>query len=1793
MDSQTQDLAGQSIMEIKKLVLRRGQLKATLTRFCSYVNGHNPDIMSLKIRISKLEATWAEFEELQSRLEILDESQESERQFFEEDYFSAVAQASKLIESHDQNSTVNINNSTPSSLCQQHAMFPTNQASNNTTKLQAISLPKFSGSIDKWLQFFEIFQALVHNNAELATIQKFYYLQSCLSGEAMQILQSLEICEANYEKAILLLKERYENKRLLINNHVRNLFDITPILKESHQAFRRLIDHLMCNLRALASLNQPVDQWDTLLIFLVLQKLDNNTKREWEQSNKVESPKFDDFLTFLKNKCQVLETISNSYNLDRQNKVPNKVLAHLELNDSKELSLKSETRRNPQSNTQRCSFCREINHFTYKCSKLLALSFRERYQQLRKIGICTNCLKYGHNSEVCTGRGCRLCNNKHNSVLHDPNFRSNNSSSFVQTTSQSRSFTGNNNNCNVTVTNSDAEMTSSIINQPEGGYDLSVTELSNVAACSHQLVPKVNLTQSPKSQVLLATVVVDVLSSNHVWVQCRALLDAASQSNFCSKELVERLGLKSDKVNIPVLGINKSASNIVARTYSTIKSQNGHFHSKINFLVVDQITADLPQITFDQSCLNIPANIELADPWYNESRPVDILIGAEIFYRTLSSGKLLLGPNLPILQNTNFGWVLAGPISVQPNNHMKNLQCSTSCFLTVNEFSDKEINDVINQFWKIENVDNSLNKLTNEELDCELHFRKNVETDPAGRFIVKLPLKENYTDLGESYSIAKNCLMSLERRLERNPDLKLKYTEFLNEYESLGHMSRIDPHSTNSDGPIVYLSHHSVLRESSTTTKLRVVFNASLKTSTGLSLNDVLKVGPKVQPDIIDIVLRMRTYPILVIADIEKMYRMILVHKSQRDFQRILWRDNQTNEIIHFQLNTITYGTASASFLATRVIHEIGQRVKECNPEVSQIINNCFYMDDLIFGHSDINHLTRLKDEIDSVLQRSGFKLRKWLSNDHKFNENASNVTQESFCFRGENETKALGTVWNPVSDMIGYAFTVNLNTNKITKRTLLSSIGQLYDILGLISPVIVQAKLILQEVWKLQLDWDTEVPETIASKWRDFAEKLEAVNNIRIPRCIGRYNISFLCGFCDASESAYGACIYYVSKNVEDEESFVSNLWCAKSRLAPLSSVSLPRLELCGALLLSQLIQRVILSKDLSSAEIVLFCDSTIVLDWLSSDPSKWKTFVSNRVGEIQRLTNGFTWTHVNSHDNPADIVSRGTSPEQLSQEDIWWHGPAFLKKPRSCWPNNHAVTINIHEARTENVTVSFPLLEKKIDPSEILFKWSSFTKLVRIYSYVFRFINNVKRKVRVTGPLTSNDLNETVLKLCKIIQAERFDSEIHDLKVDRMIHKNSKIISLNPFLDDQGLLRVGGRLENSHLSYARKHQLILPNKHWFISLLIQSYHHKFLHSGPQFILTQIREKFWILNGRHEVRRVLRNCVSCFRAKPVEAQQLMGDLPTNRVAPSRPFACCGVDYAGPYMLKDGKTRNRVLIKSYLCIFICLSTRAVHVELVCDLSSVSFLNAFKRFSSRRGLPSHIFSDNGTNFVGANHELQKLSQLVRDSVSNQYNSYFSEHQITWHFIPARSPHHGGIWESAVRSFKYHLKRVMGENHFNFENFYTLLTQVEAILNSRPITPLSNDPSDLEALTPGHFLIGSNLVSVPQSDETTTPSNRLRHFKQLQQLVQRFWVVWSKDYLNTLQQRSKWRTRQENVRIGTLVLMKEDNEPPMRWPLGRILAVHPGSDDLVRVVSVKTKSGIVRRSITKICPLPIEN
>ncbi|GFY22187.1 integrase catalytic domain-containing protein [Trichonephila clavipes] len=404
-------------------------------------------------------------------------------------------------------------------------------------------------------------------------------------------------------------------------------------------------------------------------------------------------------------------------------------------------------------------------------------------------------------------------------------------------------------------------------------------------------------------------------------------------------------------------------------------------------------------------------------------------------------------------------------------------------------------------------------------------------------------------------------------------------------------------------------------------------------------------------------------------------------------------------------------------------------------------------------------------------------------------------------------------------------------------------------------------------------------------------------------------------------------------------------------------------------------------------------------------------------------------------------------------------------------------------------------------------------------------------------------------------------------------MVPSNSRVKTLNPFIDSEGILRVGGRLRNSDINYNQKFPILLPSKHKLTYLIVEYFHKKFLHSGPQSLLYQIRQNFWILNGRNICRKVVHNCVICCKANPTCTDQIMADLPKGRVIKNYPFNVSGVDFCGPFYIKYKGQRKGVYNKIYVCIFICFVSKAVHLDIVTDLTSNAFIATLKRFIFRRDKCAKLYSDNATNFVGANIELKKMFNLVCKP-DEALASYMASEGIYWKFLPPRAPNFGGLWESGVKSFKFYLKRVVGNIRLTYEEFLTVIIQIEGMLNSRPLVPLSSDLDDLNVLTPSHFLIGRSITSIVEPDLTNLNENRLDNWQKITKIIQLIWKRWSVDYLNSLQQRNKWHFEKKNAKIGDMVIIKEDNLPSCQWSLGRINNIYPGKDSKVRVVEVKT-------------------
>ena len=755
---------------------------------------------------------------------------------------------------------------------------------------------------------------------------------------------------------------------------------------------------------------------------------------------------------------------------------------------------------------------------------------------------------------------------------------------------------------------------------------------------------------------------------------------------------------------------------------------------------------------------------------------------------------------------------------------------------------------------------------------------------------------------------------------------------------------------------------------------------------------------------------------------------------------------------------------------------------------------------------------------------------------------------------------------------------------------------------MGWLAPVVIKAKILLQDLWKTTGGWDDPVPADIATTWHQVHQQLKSLEEIRIPRFALQLNsVKFqLHVFSDASEKAYAAVVYI---RCSDHHGSTINLLASKTRVAPIKTKtqSLPKLELCGALLDTTLLSTVKQSLPfVNNLECYGWTDSTIVLAWLAATPSKWVTFVANRVAKIQSGLSRESWRHVKGKENPADCASRGILPTELPSHSLWWTGPSWLHEFDASSSPFEAETLSTDlEARPiKSHTVHVESDEPACIMLTLINKYSSWGRLLRVTAYLWRFISNARIHTthaihRRFGPLVVEDLRQAEIRIICWHQQQWFGSTIKALSHPSTPNSSGGDLSkLAPFLDNNGLVRVGGRLRHADISADKKNPIILDS-HCKITKLLVAYKHKeLLHAGPQLLMASLNSRYWILRLRSLARFVYNKCVTCAKIRGQTMQQMMADLPSFRVNPGHPFQHTGVDFAGPFMLRSITGRGQKRHKAYICLFVCFKTRALHLEVAKDLSTNNFISALNRFIGRRGLPDVIRSDCGTNFVGTKAEIEEVQQFFQsESHNNQVSSTLSNKGVQWILNPPSAPHFGGIWEAGVKSVKFHLKRVMGNIILDYDEFNTLLVQTEAVLNSRPLCPVSADPADLSVLTPGHFLIGRPLTTPPEVDLIDESINRLTRWQLITQLRQQFWKRWSNEYISRLQQRPKWVGPKPNLTVGSMVLVKDDRLPPLHWKLGRITEVHPGSDELVRVVTVRTVQGEFKRPIVKIAPLPI--
>ena len=1219
----------------------------------------------------------------------------------------------------------------------------------------------------------------------------------------------------------------------------------------------------------------------------------------------------------------------------------------------------------------------------------------------------------------------------------------------------------------------------------------------------------------------------------------------------------------------------------------------------------------------DNFCLEIPVahvtknimkDIEFSDGLQSYEGDIDVLLGSSRTFEVVqeySSGLL----------KTRLG-----------NTFLGNRDLSDCSVMLV---SNEQLDRKLEKFWQIETLglsgedDKSGEVEASHQRAFDLIREKTVCVD--GRYKMPLLFKADADMPKNNVDMALHRFKRLERKFERDPDYARRYRETMNDYISK-YASEV-PADKIKVSEANYLPHSAVIRDDKTTSKTRIVFDASAKYN-GKSMNDRLLAGPPVHPDIVGILLRFRLQRVAVVGDISKMFFQIGLLDEDKRFHRFLWRDNPSDALKHYEMDVTTFGFCDAPVKAIVCIRRHVAKLFECisanesSAELSKIraaiellIN--MFVDDLLSGAKTVDEAFELYVQIVDILAQAGFHIRKFLSNSQelmsRIPEDMRGQCDEVVSLTDNIEdseqassslTKALGVGWDIIKDLLCYNSLVTDEGAAPTKRTISSTTARLFDPLGIVVPFIMSGKILLQQCWREGLDWDEEVPNQLKTDFERFVSQIPQLAQVRIPRCIllpEDYTKIELHVFTDASEKALGACVY---AKVFYPDTILTHLLLAKGKVASVKAVTLPKKELCGLVIGAKLVCHAAHELNVDISSIYAHTDSMTAWQWLQKSAEEWKIYVRNRVKIIQDLLPISHVFHVPGVNNPADLVSRGCDVSQL--DSFWFEGPEFLqsKQPFCPKPDFDCPMMSkacLEEKRPVKARAMVCALAKTTRLAEIVWAKSNFRTFLNITAFCMRVFSDEKY---ANVNISDDERMNALLFWIKQSQLDEFTQDYQRLAKDSEISGKSRLRPLTPIFDNvHGVLRVGGRLEEADLDFVQTHPVILspPTVRCLadinddiVARLIMSVHVKNTHAGADWTLNHLRiSGFWVLNGKSSVQRVVSKCVSCQRAIKAKEKQLMGNLPFYRLQTDlKPFSYVGVDGAGPLYVKDD---TKAVTKCYIMLFTCLNTRAVHLELTVSQSTEALYQCIRRMIARRGTVLEFLSDNHRSNVRMGKEMDCLIATAKDS-----NKDFK-----WRFIPEHGPWAGGCYERVIGTVKSALRKVLGKTCLSVWELQTVLCEVESFVNDRPLCPVSADVNSMEPITPSMLMTGYPLSSlpseIPKPASFTDKSEReiIASWKRRVSISRALWARYKKDYLWSLTERRKWTKERENLQVGNLVLLHVENTPRGSWPLARVVEteqVHnlrERKSDKVRSVILRLASGkLTRRPVQHLVKLEVQ-
>lgn len=1648
----------------------------------------------------------------------------------------------------------------------------------------ALKTPKFYGDSTGFREWWQIFEFNFHSK-NFSPTQKLLFLKQHLGGSAAATIKHLDIEDHSYDLAIEIIKAKFGSTSNAEMEHTSRVLELCQREQRINHKFPNFVSTLYQHIHAILALGTTSEETlSNILVPQILKCLTHELRarfiRECKSITYKDQPKIMILLEILQAEAESIQAAG----IPQGNRL---VKASSSAPQKYRSAGIAETNRWQPPPTNRdfafqasssrveitCIFCGK-NHQSHKCKKEMTLE--EKKMKVTENSACFRCLGRNHNRDKCRNNvKCSICGYKHYDIM-----------------------------CNQTSQgdNRDSRRSKNVFTGAAGSTKSATT----------------------------------ALQTGYVWASAnkkrklvRILLDPGSQRTYVSKKLTDFCGLKPiDSILLQTFTIGGQVSEV-----ERLQIFNLHLESQFNVrssinisaLALEEITkGKLPMVAqnFGKS--------EVADSVENDTDPtIEILLGADYL------PKIHLYTEHPskdvVATKTIFGWFFYGKRagtadfeavestlsalrSAQPATKIE-----TSQGRPETSRGKANLSSDIDFLWDtevlgIEQPTNNSESILAQELND--FFKKSIKKLSSGHYEVSLPFKENVRSLGDNRNIALSRLKSFLKHAEKKERLLEAVDAEISDYINKGFAERAKRH--NPDELAHYLPLLTVAKKSLSPNdfKIRVVKDAGCRVRDEASLNDVLHQGPNLLPEITKVVSYFRQQRIPIISDIEKAFLQFSINPEHRTFLRFFWpmgiSQNPKAKILEFWATSLDFGLVCSPWLhCAGIKYHLDSQAAEQPKYASFIesVKNNFYMDDIVTGAESVEDGKTKVKLLNTIFSAGGFPLKKWATNSPELGRFIEKIFKEKEIKLTYQDTdfKFLGIRWNQVEDTLG-VFTgkavEQLKTHEPSKRALLKGLSQVYDPLGVICPIAINFKILLQKLWRQKKHWDETLAAAELKDYRTFTESLESAKNISIKRYSGgnpnNKSSAELHVFSDASLSAYGCVIYLRERRANN--SYSVNFLRAKARVTPLKGDwNIHRLELVAALLAARIASKAkedLISKPMSTH---FWCDNASVLGWIRDSPERWKPFVANRIRDIHNLSKPEQWSYVKSEDNPADILSRGGPIHDEASITFWSQGPSWLTSCGFPFEYQGRIVAKLgDEAKIEKrQTVTLGGISSS-DPLWDPARWSSWTKIVRTFAYALRFIRKCRR-IRAIGDenaqINAEEFMLSVKAIIKSIQRSHFPVE--QASRCKIVPKHSPLYQLTPFSDAEDIIRCRSRLEKSNsLTFEEKFPVILPGGDTNVKLLINWVHSvKCLHfGGITAVLHSLREEYFVIHARRAAKKVISECRVCKRFNAKAATEAIPPLPQFRIESTPPFTYTGVDFTGPIYVKND-TGSKV--KSYIALFTCAVTRAVHLELVSDLSTMEFLLALRKFRNRFPSVSKIFSDNGGTFGRAAKELKTLFANIQE---NEIQRRLTDLRISWEFITPRSPWHGGWWERLVQSVKRPLRKILGTNIPPFRELQTILTDIELLLNNRPLTTAPTDANEIAALSPGDLLYGlktkpplpdtKRRAFDPENSDAIVLSKRWKH---QQSIINAFWKRFHKEYLEYL--RSAHRrtpTASHSIKIGDVCLLEDPAPSRAYWPLARVLALEGGanSDGRRRTCTIKLQSGqVVRRPIQLLYPLEI--